>query len=177
MANVADLIVSLPENGLNDYGLSEPGREQAESSARASGLTPDLIVCSDFLRTRQTAEIAAKTLGVSMVSTHPGLRERGFGQLEKQSGNGYLKVWEEDEKDPTHTQLEVESATALVERAIAVLEELDALHTHKTVLLVSHGDTLRFLQLGAAGRSLTEHLKVRLFTPAEIRALDDLPSN
>lgn len=175
LANVADRIVSLPENGLDDFGLSDLGREQAELSARASGLKPDLIVCSDFLRTRQTAGIAAQAMGTADLSLHPGLRERGFGQLEGQSGDDYLKVWAEDERDPEHTLLGVESAAALAGRSAAVLDELERLHTGKCILLVSHGDTLRFLQLGAASRPLTEHLKVRLFAPAEIRELTELP--
>ncbi len=175
LANLADRIVSLPENGVENFGLSDLGREQAESSARASGLHPDLVVCSDFLRTRQTAEIAAEAMGTTNLSVHPGLRERGFGQLEGQSGDDYLKVWAEDERDPEHTLFGVESATALAMRSVAVLDELESLHAGKVIVLVSHGDTLRLLQLDAAGRPLTEHLNVRLFAPAEIRELAELP--
>jgi broad specificity phosphatase PhoE len=36
--------------------------------------TPDYIVTSDLTRTEQTADIAAKTLGIKIVTTLPGLR-------------------------------------------------------------------------------------------------------
>lgn len=176
MANLADRIVSLPENGLQDYGLSVLGREQAASSAASSGLGPDtLLVASDFLRTRQTAEIAARALGATSITFDAGLRERAFGQLEGQSGDDYLKVWQEDEKDPEHTLFGVESARALADRLGAVLERLEQEYRGRTILLVSHGDPLRFLQLQSSGRPLTEHLRVRLFSPAEVRPLDSLP--
>lgn len=176
MANLADRIVSLPDNGLQDYGLSELGREQAASQAASSGLGSDtLVVASDFLRTRQTAEIAARALGATSITFDAGLRERAFGQLEGQSGHDYLKVWHEDEKDPDHKMFGVESARALADRLGAVLERLEKEHQGRTILLVSHGDPLRFLQLHAASRPLTQHLAVRLFAPAEIRALEDIP--
>lgn len=176
MANLADRIISLPENGLQNYGLSDLGREQAASNAISSGLGPDtLVVASDFLRTRQTAEIAVRALGATSITFDAGLRERAFGQLEGQSGDDYLKVWQEDEKDPEHTLFGVESARTLADRLGAVLERLEQEHHGRTILLVSHGDPLRFLQLHAASWPLTRHLAVRLFTPAEIRPLEDLP--
>lgn len=53
LANVADKIISLPENGLEGYGLSELGQKQAWDSAKASGLpATTIVVASDFLRTR-----------------------------------------------------------------------------------------------------------------------------
>lgn len=177
VANLADRIVSLPENGLNDFGLSDLGRQQARKQATECGLGADTrIVASDFLRTRQTAEIAAATLGVANVEFDPSLRERAFGSLEGESGDDYKKVWAEDEKDPSHNLFGVESAQRLAERLSSVLERLESRQQGQTFLLVSHGDPLRFLQLQAAGQPLTRHLEVRLFSPAEIRLLDDLPT-
>lgn len=176
MANLADRIVSLPENGVGDFGLSELGREQAHRAAQASGLGPEtLVLASDFLRTRETAEIAARALGAAEPSFTPDLRERGFGSLEGHCGDDYHRVWAQDEQDPQHTLFGVESACHLAERLEALLQRLEQEHQQRTILLVSHGDPLRFLQLQAARRPLTDHLKVRLFAPAEIRALDDLP--
>ena len=175
VANLSDLIISLPENGLDNYGLSDLGREQVAENVASSGLGRDtLVVASDFLRTRQTAEIAAHTLGASSPMFDAGLRERAFGQLEGRSGYDYVKVWHEDEKDPEHTTFGVESAAALAARTGAVLERLEREHDKRDILLVSHGDPLRFLQLHAAGWALTRHLQVRLFTPAEIRPLEEL---
>jgi broad specificity phosphatase PhoE len=176
LANVADKIISLPANGLSGYGLSELGRQQASQSALASGLPADtVLVASDFLRTVQTAEVASQSLRCRPARLHPGLREREFGELEGCRGDDYRKVWVQDEVDPTHTMFGAESALALAERLTRVVQELEQEFHGRDVLLVSHGDPLRFLQLHANGRPLTEHLQVRLFAPAEIRALGDLP--
>lgn len=162
---------------MDDYGLSDLGREQVATNVASSGLGQEtLIIASDFLRTRQTAEIASQSLGASSPVFDPGLRERTFGELEGLSGYDYIKVWHEDEKDPEHTMFGVESAAALAARTGAVLERLEREHDKRTILLVSHGDPLRFLQLHAAGWALTRHLQVRLFTPAEIRRLEELPA-
>jgi probable phosphoglycerate mutase len=177
LANVADKIVSLPHNGLEDFGLSGLGREQARLSAQASGLpSTTIVIASDFLRARQTAAAACEAIGAPPAQLHEGLRERAFGELEGKSGEDYHKVWAHDQKDSDHTLFGAESANALVKRLRAVLEGLEARHTDQDVLLVSHGDPLRFLQLSAANRPLTEHLQIKLFAPAEIRALEDLPN-
>ncbi len=176
LANLSGKIMSLPANGLDGFGLSQAGRQQAARSARASRLSADtLVLASDFLRTRQTSEVAAQTLGTAPPRFHSGLRERAFGELEGLSAERYHEIWAHDERDPRHTALGVESPVALVERLSQVLSELERDYSGRDILLVSHGDPLRFLQLFTAGRPLTEHLKIRLFAPAEIRPLHHLP--
>ena len=92
-ANAAGLIVSDPANGCPAYGLTPEGREQAAASGAA--LRADLgeefvqpgrlvVVCSDFKRTRETAEVLLEALGrggeAPVVATW--LRERFFGDWE-----------------------------------------------------------------------------------------------
>lgn len=65
-----------------DPPLAEEGRRQAMSlarvvAARAPGL--DLIVCSDLVRTRETAAIVRAALGPIEMRLLPGLRERKLG--------------------------------------------------------------------------------------------------
>ncbi len=175
-ANVADLIISSPELGCGGYGLTELGREQAREWALQSGLSgPLLVYASDFLRTRQTAEIASQVLVCPPPQWEVRLRERFFGEWERTSARHYEPVWDLDGQDSGHTQGGVESALALTARLAALIEELEMRHQDQTVLLVSHGDPLRFLQLWASGRDPRAHQSIRHFSPAEIRALDDLP--
>ena len=176
LANVADKIVSLPENGLEGYGLSEIGREQAWDSAKASGLpTTTIVIASDFLRTRHTAGYACEALEAAPFRTHPGLRERAFGELEGTQGGEYDRVWALDDQDEQHCGFGAESPAELVRRLLQVIDELEEQHQDADILLVSHGDPLRFLQVAAANRPLTEHNQVRHFAPAEIRPLEDAP--
>lgn len=173
-ANQADKIISAPENGCSGYGLSDLGRAQAERWARESGLGANTrIVCSDFLRTRETAEIAAATLGCAAPVQDIRLRERHFGCWEGTSAANYEPVWRRDEAEESGDG--VETPTHLTARLSALVEELEGREEGQCFLLVSHGDPLRFLQLWAQGRPTREHQSIRHFSPAEIRLLGDAP--
>lgn len=177
-ANLADLIISDPATGCVSYGLSPLGREQARASATTSGLGPDtVVVCSDFLRTRQTAEVACLALGCSPASCDARLRERFFGDREGQSAGNYEATWDLDDRDASHATAGVEPAELLAARLSAVIADLELVHSGSDILLVSHGDPLRFLHLHQGGRPLTEHRRVRFFAPAEIRALAQMPES
>lgn len=174
LANLADKIISAPENGCDGYGLSELGREQAQRLALASGLGAETrILCSDFLRTRQTAEIAAAALGCSPPVLERRLRERFFGRWEGTSAANYEPVWQRDEKEEGGDG--VESPAELTARLSAIIEELEGRESGRCFLLVSHGDPLRFLQLWALGRPTREHQSIRHFAPAEVRPLREAP--
>ncbi|MFN8610127.1 MAG: histidine phosphatase family protein [Vulcanimicrobiota bacterium] len=170
LANLADKIISSPETGCQDYGLSVLGQEQARRSAEASGLGPDThVLSSDFLRTRQTAEIAARVLGCAAPGLEARLRERFFGPWEGTSARNYQPVWDRDEADDNEPG--VESAADLTSRLVALIEELEARQKGRCYLLVSHGDPLRFLQLWRLGLPTTAHQSLVHFAPAEIRPL------
>lgn len=175
LANLADKIISSPENGCEGYGLSELGREQAGRLAGESGLGPETrVFCSDFLRTRQTADIAAATLGCATPVLEPRLRERFFGIWEGTSASNYEPVWRRDEADQVGDG--VEPAGELTRRLVAVLEDLEAGEDGQCYLLVSHGDPLRFLQVWAQRRPAREHQSIRHFAPAEVRELRNAPA-
>ena len=97
-ANVAGLIVSRIETDRDgDWGLSELGRQQAQSAAQRSGLPADtVILSSDFARARQTAEIIRAHLGAPAVTVAEALRERCFGDLEGTPAANYARVWQAD---------------------------------------------------------------------------------
>ena len=172
-AMLADLVVSSPERGCGGYGLSARGQEQARQSARQSGLGADtLIVSSDFVRARETAQIAAEVLGCAAPRLEVGLRERHFGALEGTSSANYEQVWQQDAIDPDTPPHGVESARQVTRRLSQVVEGLEAEFKDRTFLLVGHGDPLRFLQMWAAGLPLSGSMAH--FGPAEIRPLEAL---
>lgn len=174
-ANRQNLIISDPKIGCEQYGLTEEGRRQARESARKVTLPPEtVIVSSDFLRARETAQIAREVYRCPEIRMHQGLRERYFGRLEGTSCDRYHEVWEKDSHDPDHTPFAAESPRHLVSRLKRTVEQLEEEFNNNTVLLVSHGDPLRFLQLFTNQRALTEHMELLHFGPAEIRELVDL---
>lgn len=165
MANLEDRIISNPAVGCLEYGLSPKGVEQARSAVIPGDV---LVYASDFLRTQETARAACPTLDIIL---EPLLRERFFGSLDGGSASAYEQVWALDSEDPSHVHWGVESAEALVKRLSTLIGRLEKAHSGRTILMVSHGDPLRFLQLWGSGRSLRDHLKLPFFEPAEVRKL------
>ena len=172
-ANVAGIIVSrLATDEDGDYGLSELGRQQARDAASASGLGSGTLICSsDFARARETAEIVRACLGAPAITLAAALRERDFGAWEGTSSASYAKVWAADAVDPGHAADSVEPASAVLDRATALVADLERRHSGRDILLVSHGDTLQILQAGFHDIDPARHRALAHLGTAEIRRL------
>ena len=171
-ANVAGVIVSSVAADLaGDYGLSALGRQQARESAERCGLPADtVIVCSDFARARQTADIARACLGAAEVTAAAELRERFFGAFDGAPVANYKAVWGADEAGAGQAP-GVEPPAAVLRRAAALVAGLEARYRGRDVLLVSHGDTLQILQAGFAGLDPRFHRRLPHLETAEVRRL------
>lgn len=172
LANEAGVIVSDPRRGTKDWGLTKTGRRQAESSARRYD-GPDLahIYCSDFLRARETAEIAARVFNDTPVKTACELRERYFGNWDGGSVERYPCVWALDAADPCHCEDHVESVVSVSKRMLSLIDVLEHKHARQNLLLVSHGDPLQILQTVFAGISMCHHRTLPHLEVAEIRPM------
>ena len=145
-ANVAGIIVSDPAIGTRQYGLSDKGKTQLQAiSEYVDILGANVrIYSSDFLRAKETANIAQKILH----STHPIqftplLRERYFGTLNGTTDNQYQQVWDSDFSDPNHEEFNVESVNKVTARAVQLINDIEQEHRNEFILLVSHGDLLQ----------------------------------
>lgn len=172
-ANVAGIIVSRPETDeAGDYGLSEVGRWQVLAAAGKSGLgSGTLIYSSGFARARETAAILRACVAAPAVLLAPALRERSFGDWEGSDSANYETVWGADKLDPGHAEHNVEPVTAVLDRATALVAEIEGLHAGRDVLLVSHGDPLQILQAGFQDIDPAEHRSLPYLGTAEIRRL------
>ncbi len=173
-ANERSLIVSSPELGLNQYGLSDAGVKQVRTSLQANlhdlcGVTK--IYASDFLRARQTADLVASELNVE-VELSPALRERYFGDWEGQPSGHYETVWRVDAEDSSHQRWNVESVQNVAERMTRFLAQIDQSDSRQTLLLVSHGDPLQILLTSMAGNDLGTHRQLSPLETAEVRRLN-----
>jgi probable phosphoglycerate mutase len=152
--------------------LSELGREQVLAAARDCGLPADTLICSsDFSRARQTAEIVRARLGAPPVLVAAALRERCFGDLEGTATGNYARVWAADEAGTGDTGGGVEPVAAVLDRATALIADLDGRCAGRDILLVSHGDTLQILQAGFLRMDPAAHRRLPPLGVAEIRAL------
>jgi len=175
--NLSDLISDSPTDTLNV--LTETGRKQVETSAqKLKGEKIDLIIASDILRTKETAGIVAKTLGMSEPILDERLREYKVGKTN-------IKTWGEFAKTHSYSQRfesaleEGETFAGLIERMLRFVFEIDSQYEGKTILLVSHQSPLLMLKLITEG-NLTESIKNKAYEeryalclePAEYETLD-----
>ena len=150
-------------NGGTNPSLSDIGRDQAEraGAALARRGTIEAIVASPLARTRETAGIVARHLGLE-VAVDDGIRETDFGAWE---GLTFGEVRERypDDMNAWLTDPEArpsgggESFAATATRIAAARDKLVAAYAGRTVLLVSHVTPIKTfvrLALGAPPESL-----------------------
>jgi probable phosphoglycerate mutase len=176
-ANVSGIIVSDPATGCNHYGLSKTGRQQVHDAIKMAGFKADTyIISSDFLRTKETAEIVQRVIQSHHGIQHsPLLRERFFGELNGQNDKFYQKVWTLDRLNPNHQAFGVESANHVVTRVSGVIESLEETLAGESILLVAHGDVLQLLQTWFQQVPATQHRELKHLGTAEVRCLN--PTN
>jgi len=156
-ANVAHLISSNPERGIEFHGLSSNGRVQVAENTklfRENNLSNNsyIIISSDFRRARETAEILALNLSNSInnqlnIQLDKRLRERFFGIYDNTSDENYNIIWKNDEENlQKNLNDQVESVESVRERTTALIKELDEKYENQLIFLVSHGDSLQILQ-------------------------------
>jgi broad specificity phosphatase PhoE len=134
---------------LNDVGRAQ-ARELAESLADR---TIDVVYSSDLLRAHETALIVAERLALP-VDVDPGLREVDVGdwsgrvhtEIEGLDPDGYRR-WQEGGKGWAGG----ESYEEMGERVVAAVLRLAARHPGETVLIVTHGGSIRACRATAAG--------------------------
>jgi broad specificity phosphatase PhoE len=170
------VIQSNPAHGVHEYGLTSNGFLAVRSSVRraaARGLLnkDTVIVSSDFLRARETANAAMHALEAKTFFLNELLRERWFGKYDVKSNDFYARVWTADKRRPGHTTNGVESADHVQERATWLIAALEKLFDDRTILLVSHGDILQILQTGFQKIPASGHRSLPHIEPAEIREL------
>ncbi len=172
-ANVIGIILSNPREGTIDFGLSDKGKEQVKESVSMNKILDcdTIIYSSDFLRAKETAEIAKEALGVKTINLHTSLRERNFGNWERTSNDNYQRVWDNDKINPDHKINNVESTKEVLKRTTELISELEKEFKNKKILLVSHGDALQILQTGFLKTSPSRHREVQHLNTAEIREL------
>ena len=155
-------------NGLTIYGREEVC-ESAENNSELDWST--IIVCSDFSRTRQTAEIVASVLCSGWINATPHLRERYFGKYEGLSNVNYQIVWNGDKRNPDNHRHEGESVNDVVTRELLTIRIAESAYSGRKILLVSHGDSLQILECWFRGINPRLHRSLPALKNAEIRRL------
>ncbi len=136
--NVSMILNSDPEF---EHHLTETGIEQVKKTAKEyKQKKPDIIISSDFVRTRETAELFASEIGLPKESIlfDKRLREMDFGELHLQSVEkyrNYFPNWQDRFENPLPKG---ESFNDIKIRMGDLLDDLEEKYKDKKILLVSH---------------------------------------
>lgn len=160
-----------------DPGLSEEGRSQV--GAVAGWLAPlvdrvDAVVSSPVRRTRESAEIIARRLGLE-VREEPGFAEMEFGAWD---GLTFTEVAEQhgDDLEAWLGSVDVtpggtgESFRSVEERVLAGLQRVLEAHRGRTVVVVSHVTPIKTLVAHVVEAPLVSVFRMEL-TPASVTVL------
>jgi probable phosphoglycerate mutase len=140
--------------GHEDRPLNEVGRAQARELADSlADHAIDVVYSSDLVRARETAQIVADRVGLA-VEVDAGLREVDVGdwsgrvqsEIEGADPEGFRR-WREGGKGWNGG----ESYEEMGARVVAAVLRLAARHPGETLLLVTHGGSIRACRATAAG--------------------------
>jgi probable phosphoglycerate mutase len=178
-ANVLGVVVGDPRRGVAGFGLTERGRRQVIASVTAfkEMYTPSVndteIIASDFLRTRETAELLGKHLGNAIpVRLSERLRERSFGELEGMEHRNMAVLLEREGLATLIERYGCEPAESVHSRVVNVIRDLEYENPDKTLILVSHADPIQFLMAAFAGLDMSEHERIVPLNCAEVVELE-----
>lgn len=175
--------VAAPESCCYGYGLTQLGRQQVAESVqreRVSGLLTKstIVLSSDFLRARETAEIVCRLVEAAPVRIDPRLRERACGEMEGRilgpdlGARIIAEVTASDHSDPTKSLYGLETASAVQERFTSLVVELESASSGCVYLLVCHGDLLRVALASVSKVSPGEHWRFGHISNAAIYHLN-----
>lgn len=139
-----------------DIPLNETGLQQARWLAQSLAGHDELhaIYASDLSRAHVTATTLADAVGLR-VTSHPGLRERAFGEFQ---GRTFAEIEAELPEHAWHWRRRTpqwappgagESLIALRDRVLATVDELAAGHVGQQIVLVAHGGVMDVLYRAA----------------------------
>ena len=141
--------------------LTREGKKQIEVAAgKLKGKKIDLIYSSDFLRTRETAKIVAKEFGLK-VKTDKRLRDINPGIYQGESIKKHSQFFTSRKQEFSKRPPKGENWRDVKKRIKDFLKEVEEKHKGKTILVVTHGDTLWILAGVLKGFNEKELLETR----------------
>jgi probable phosphoglycerate mutase len=147
--------------GSTDIPLNDTGRQQAREAVDLLAAEPwDAIVSSPLSRARETAEIIASGLGITLGPTYDLLTERNYGAAEGATAEIVAERWP-DRKYPGLEPLE-----SVVDRGTRALEQVAADFGGARTILVCHGTLIRYTLQHLSGQSFDQILNGAISTVA-----------
>ncbi len=132
-----------PGRTLSGFPLSVTGENQVERlSVLLQNVIIDVLFSSPIQRTRETAKILGYAMSLTPIVDHRLLEVRTG--LDGTSMHEFDKTRGELSYLPEYTKQGAETMQELTERMVGFIEEKRREYNGKTVLIVTHGDPMRF---------------------------------
>jgi isoleucyl-tRNA synthetase len=161
-SNISGVIDSIPDES---NPLTERGKEQCvEAATKLKERKIDLIFHSGMQRTRDTAKIVARELGLSpdAIIEDTRLQELQTGAgLEGKTWDDYEAHFATPEEKFTKVIPGVENRTDVLRRTGAFLYEIDKKYSDKTILIVGHASSTFSLRSVSEGANMQRSLEIR----------------
>ena len=131
-------IINSSVKNKNLYPLTLKGKVEAEKAAgKLKKVGVDLIFASDFIRTKETAEIVGNTLDLK-VNLDKRLREINTGTFDGGRPEKYRSYFVNIAEKFTKTPPKGENLRDVTRRMWEFLSEMEKKHENKTILIVTH---------------------------------------
>lgn len=131
--------------GHSSTPLTELGRRQARATAQAlrEALAPTVVISSDLVRARETAEPIGAALGLD-IRLDPRLRERSLGIMDglsfEEAAAAHPAEWQRlRERDPLACPPGGETVHQVFERVSQAIDDIAHTFPGERVAVVSHG--------------------------------------
>ena len=143
----------------DNYNLLPRGkREIAKTAAKLKKEKIDLILSSDFLRTKETAKAAADIIGVSQenIIFDARLRDVNVGIFDAKPDEEYHKYFSSTLEKFSKTPPNGENLVELKNRLMRFLYETEEKYKNRNILIVSHEYPIWLFEAGAKGMTAEE---------------------
>lgn len=134
----------------------------------------DLIFSSDFLRTKQTAGIVSKELGIKL-KYDKRLREVNVGIFDGRNIKEYSNFLKKQTERFTVRPEKGENWNDVKERVNNFLKDIDGKYKNKKILIISHGGPILMMESIVNGfnkEEIIKHWKTKLINVGELRKLE-----
>ena len=156
-----------PEDNL--VRINKEGEEQIKKAAEVlKNKKIDLIFSSDILRTKQTSRIVSSAIKKKVIFDKR-LRETNFGDFHGKSLKSYYNYFSNFEERFVKKPSGGESWNDLIKRLKSFIKEVEKKHKDKNILIISHGDPLRFLLKIIKKEDLKK--KIKIFRLGELKEI------
>ncbi len=161
-SNITNLLSSNPKaiNHLTDLGR----KEAVQAAKNLEGRKIDVIYCSPFMRTRETAEIIADDIGFpkDKIVYDERLHEIYAGVLDGRPDSEYQAFFESRGAKFWKTPEGGENYTMVKNRMTQFVYDRDAENEGKNILVISHNTPVYLMFAGAYGLSEKQAIAMRI---------------